>query len=200
LDRQCHRGAQDDVRRAAAAGFRTRHRGVLHRHFTKHPGQAVCNAKLVSEARPDNPLEELDLVVNSGGRILVFDLKLTNEEDTSVVDQMAKVAEARRLGGIGAVGVMVRPTWNQDSERFHLLARQFGITLWTQREMGGILGNLSKILRIPLPEFFKGLHEKLLSAAKRNKSVFSSRQSIPPVRPGRTTRRRGTGPSRPSSR
>jgi hypothetical protein len=69
--------------------------GAMVNHFMSHPNQAVLNARWIGDDGSHS--EELDLVVNSAGRIVIFDLKLS-KGGSAFIDQLAKVSDAvRRL-------------------------------------------------------------------------------------------------------
>lgn len=65
----------------------------------------------------DKATNELDLVIKNRGRILVLDLKL-REDDAPAFDQIRTAAEAtRKLGGLSAGCIMLRPLWMPDAKR-----------------------------------------------------------------------------------
>jgi len=73
-----------------------------------------CNAKL--RGATGTPLQEIDLIANHRGRLLVFDCKMRNREDhekgkVEGITSQIRQAETtcRRLGGLGAQGVLIRP-------------------------------------------------------------------------------------------
>ena len=98
-------------------------------------------------------LHELDFVVSTGRKIIVFDLKLTDTaEDTAVIDQISRLAEdAAALGGSDAVPVAVRPTWVDADGIRSSVALAHRVTLWDQRSMGNLIERLVKLLELPTP-------------------------------------------------
>jgi|GEM_PF-2235902 len=125
------------------------------RHFVGSADQAVMNAELTdSDSRHVH--EELDLVVNTGKRLLHLDLKLTDDKDSdgkkiAVVDQFAKAAKASEmLGGLSALGVLVRPTWNRDPGRI-ALAKAFRLQILFQEDMPQLFESLAKLFSTPIP-------------------------------------------------
>lgn len=76
----------------------------------------VRNLKANVKLQADEPLEEIDLVANHGGRLLVFDCKLPGQADEAVgrtpkLTEQIRTAEAtqRSLGGLDARTLLIRP-------------------------------------------------------------------------------------------
>ena len=55
---------------------------------------------------------EFDVIVSNGKKVVIFDLKLTDDKDDAVIDQLSRLAEdSRHLGGLAGDAVAVRPSW-----------------------------------------------------------------------------------------
>jgi hypothetical protein len=125
---------------------------------------------------------EFDVLTSTGHKLVIFDLKLTKEDDVrseGVNTQLSRLGQDRRLlGGLGAEAVAIRPTWPQDSS-LPAMARGHQLTLWTQGELPGLLPALRKLLDLPpaAPGSLAEVVEKeFLDAVQNGERLFSSPQ------------------------
>jgi hypothetical protein len=95
---------------------------------------------------------EFDVLVSTGHKLVIFDLKLTGEDDSRSErpnTQLSRLAQDRRLlGGLGAVAVAVRPTWARKSS-VEAMARGHQVTLWTQNDLPALFPALRNLLDLP---------------------------------------------------
>jgi len=120
---------------------------------------------------------EFDAIVSNGQKIVVFDLKLRNEEDDPVIDQFSRLGEDRRcLGGLGADAIAVRPTW-EDKPVNTALAKAHQLTLWTQKDMPRLVERIGQLLQVnavsPAGTAAK-VASQLRDAAGKGKRLFCS--------------------------
>lgn len=157
--------------------------GAIVGRFAPHPEQAVLNAALASEGVRKGVLEEIDVVVNAGSHLVLFDLKLRGkqnqaEQDVPVVDQFAKVAKAcDMLGGLSARGILVRPNWTFNEE-LQKLAKAFRVELWDEPAMPDIVERTSRVLGWPVPESLAPVVE-LLHKNRATGRCFVSSHNVP---------------------
>jgi hypothetical protein len=124
------------------------------------PHNVVCNSTIMSRA--GQALQEIDIVVNYRSRVYVLDCKLHSEDSQGsravpLMQQIRDLSDTiRRLGGVGAVGVLIRPNWTfSDEER--TFAQDRGLHVLDRRTLGSFFDELARIFRItPLPP---ALHE-----------------------------------------
>lgn len=99
-----------------------------------------------------NSVAEFDVLVSTGRKLVIFDLKLTGEDNGQTEkpnSQLSRLAQDRRLlGGLGAVAVAVRPTWTRKSS-VEAMARGHQVTLWTQNDLSDLFPALRKLLDLP---------------------------------------------------
>lgn len=152
------------------------------KHYLENEDQGQMNLLLPSEDDKQH-LEELDIAVNTGHAILILDLKLTQiktgpNEDARIVDQFAKVAKAcERLGGLGAKGVLVRPSWNRNDQIVNL-ERGFRLTVWTADEMPRMLTLLADQLGKNIPYELEKLEKIILEKDANSHRIFSTPDPI----------------------
>ena len=94
------------------------------------------------------PRHEFDVIVSTGQKIVVFDLKLRREEDDPVIDQFSRLGEDRScLGGLGADAIAVRSSW-EDKPVNAALAKAHQLTLWTQKDMSQLVEKIGQVLQV----------------------------------------------------
>ena len=122
--------------------------------------------------------QELDLVVSTGTEILVFDLKLSSEPVGGVTDQIKRVSDdAKRLGGIVARAIAVRPNWTDEGGTTKALAKAHRVEVWTQEDMGNIISLIVKSLKLPEPNgdsVIVSCRKLLQEVSRQGKRIFDS--------------------------
>lgn len=98
-------------------------------------------------------LQEIDVVVNHGGRLSVIDCKLTGEEDEkrgkveSVTSQIRQAHTTRRqLGGLGAQLMLLRPNREFSAEERHLAEDAYKLTVVDARDSWDLFVRLAQFL------------------------------------------------------
>jgi predicted RecB family endonuclease len=98
----------------------------------------VCNASRKSVQ--GDVVQEVDIVINHGGRLNIIDCKLRNRNDEnrrkveSVTSQIRQAAQTRKdLGGLGARLLLLRPN-RVLSETEHQLAQYYGLEVIDAKE------------------------------------------------------------------
>jgi Holliday junction resolvase-like predicted endonuclease len=133
----------------------------------------ACN--VVHSAPPTN-WQEIDLVANHGGSLVIIDCKLRSEEDEeagdaeAITSQIRQAAETRRdLGGLAASLLLLRPN-RPFSTELRLLAKNCNLHVVDSSDARFLFSRLASFLKVrtlpaPLQEA-----EAILQAAQR---VFS---------------------------
>ncbi len=120
--------------------------------------------------------QEFDLIVSTGRKLVVFDLKLTDGDDDAKIDQISRLAEDRRsLGGLGGDAVAVRPTW-LPNPAVEALAEAHRIQLWTSAHMGDLVQRIAKTVELSAPDsdsIAGKVHELFRNAVAEGKRLFS---------------------------
>lgn len=137
----------------------------------------ACNVRRLSaEGIAD---QEIDLVVNHGGRICVIDCKLrtAEEEGSRVEGLMSQIRQAsdtrRRLGGLGTGLMLLRPNrLFTEAERF--LATQASLTVLDAELAPRLISELAKFLRTgPIPEELREAEAEIIAARERGNYPFA---------------------------
>jgi hypothetical protein len=128
------------------------------------------------------PVQEYDVIASTGRKLVIFDLKLKNEDDKAKIDQLSRIAENRRsLGGLGGSAVAVRPSWG-NSASLKAIAKAYHIELWTATDMHSIVERLARVLEIdlaaPSPEI-KELQRALAEAEVDGRRIFTAIENAP---------------------
>ena len=123
------------------------------------------------------PRQEFDVIASTGRKIVLFDLKMTDDASDAVINQLSRLAEDRRsLGGLAGEAIAVRPTWQKDETVMHM-ARAHQIRLWSQEDMPDLISSLVQVLELSPPGLESPAYrvENLLKhAAAEGKRLFSS--------------------------
>lgn len=105
-----------------------------------------CNIAKNLKLSQGPTLFEFDLIVSTGQKLVLFDLKLTDEDKNPWIVQISRLAEDKRtLGGLGAEAILVRPNWSFKKELAGL-AKAHQLKLWTQEDMATIVPNIRRVL------------------------------------------------------
>lgn len=134
----------------------------------------TCNAVRVS-SQSGQHLQEIDLVANYLGRLLIIDCKLASADNgyrdrnvEPITAQIRQAAQTRReLGGLGARYLLLRPsTPFQEAERE--LAEASGLTVMDQTDCRSLFSGLRHFLGVPgdLPESLRRAEDELAQAAE----------------------------------
>jgi len=130
-----------------------------------------CNATL--RGATGTPLQEIDLIANHHGRLLVLDCKMRSREDhekgkVEGITSQIRQAETtcRRLGGLGAQGVLIRPCVELgDDERS--LANAYRLQVIDLGHSRHLLRKLAEFVALPdLPQKLQAC-EKLVDSHVR---------------------------------
>ena len=93
-------------------------------------------------------LQELDIIVNAGGRVCVIDCKLPQAGETAAVMQCSTAAHIRRqLGGLSGGYMLVRPNW-RPSQWMRELCKRLGLELIDCQDFGQLCDRLARFMRI----------------------------------------------------
>ena len=117
------------------------------------------------------PTQEIDIVANHGARLLVFDCKLRTEEDEGrevegITSQIRQAAQTtRRLGGLGAEVVLLRPN-REIAGTILALARDLRVRVIDKGDRGCFFQKLAEFVGCPaLPESLRRTDELLADPA-----------------------------------
>jgi len=120
-----------------------------------------------SSGKKGEKTQEIDLIANYKGRLLVFDCKLTSEgvdesESGNITTQLRHAAQtARQIGGIGGEVVLLRPN-REVSGAFLELARDLRVRVIDKRDRGCFFRRLAEFVECPvLPEVLRQVDEVL---------------------------------------
>jgi hypothetical protein len=112
----------------------------------------ACN--VIKRTCAGQVLHEIDIVVNYRSRIFVLDCKLQGEGNdggrgTQLMQQIRNLSDTvRRLGGVGAIGVLLRPNRTFfDEERTYAEGR--GLCVLDRSKLSTFFEELARILGIP---------------------------------------------------
>jgi predicted RecB family endonuclease len=143
----------------------------------------ACNVRALGTSE----YQEVDLVANHGGRLVVVDCKLRSPKDEEranvgkVMDQIRHAGDTRRrLGGLGAKMVLIRPNRTFD-EIAQDLARNLEVKLVDQRGAPQLFSKLAEILDVdPLPAPVKAVEDMLVEEVRSGRAsrVFVSEPGI----------------------
>jgi len=143
---------------------------------------SIHSFKVLSQGVDKN---EIDLISNVDGQVVILDLKLRDEADIKagkeekLTSQMRQASEIRRrLGGLAAKMIMVRPGL-VFSESDNLLAGAYQIERIDQRDCFNLFTRLAKAFRRELPSELQKI-EQLLAQSQQNgaTSVFSREHPV----------------------
>jgi hypothetical protein len=117
------------------------------------PQNIACN--VIKRTCAGQVLHEIDIVVNYRSRIFVLDCKLQGEGNggggrgTQLMQQIRNLSDTvRQLGGVGAVGVLLRPNRTFfDEERTY--AEGLGLCVLDRSKLSTFFEELARILGIP---------------------------------------------------
>ncbi len=111
-------------------------------------------------------LEEIDIVANHRGQLIILDCKLRGGEDDpgdeeALVLQINDAASTRRqLGGLNAQCALVRPTRKFTPDQANL-AKSLGLKVWDATK--NLLDEISTLLGVPIPTGLLDVKQALLS-------------------------------------
>ncbi len=123
--------------------------------------------------------QEFDAIVSTGEQIIVFDLKL-QKEDTNTIDQLSRLSSDRRkLGGLNAKAIAVRPTWPKDA-LIQKIAKSLNVEIWTQEEMGDIISKLCKLFETNISDHLsrEAIHQLLKQQQNSGERLFTQSDFI----------------------
>lgn len=128
------------------------------------------------EDKRETALNEIDVVANHKGRLLILDCKLRSEDqegDTALTDQIARAAALQRtLGGLAAQCVLVRP--NRDfTETHRAYAQASRLQVLDRRDNPHLFTRLGEILKLPLSEELQCAQRLLEGAQGTGNPPFS---------------------------
>lgn len=114
----------------------------------------VRNLKVNVKLQADEPLEEIDLVANHGGRLLVFDCKLPGQAEEAVgrtpkLTEQIRTAEAtqRSLGGLDARTLLIRPD-REFSPSHRMLAEAYRLRVLDRPASGQLFARLAEFAAV----------------------------------------------------
>lgn len=162
------------------------------KQFQRYATQGCMNAKLVRKSQLGETKEEVDILYNTGRKVICFDLTLRPisskvENEVSHIDQLAKLSSnVHNLGGIGAQGVLVRPNWNGVDPSMKNLARASKVVIWDSESFGDLLGAISTLLEEELPESLEPIQALFARQQMEGRRLFCSPAKLPLLADGST--------------
>ncbi|MBE2205586.1 MAG: hypothetical protein IAE94_14735 [Chthoniobacterales bacterium] len=132
--------------------------------------------------------QELDVIVSTGTKLVLFDLKLSEVEGDAVIDQISRLGEDKRsLGGLNAAAVAVRPSWRNNATTT-AIARSHGVEVWSQEKMGDLVPHILRLLEERPDKIeclgLSPLHHVLQSAKAAEEPLFTHSRHLPKTREG----------------
>lgn len=106
---------------------------------------ALMNVRLLPDK--GNPLDEIDVLANSSGRLLFIECKWAHNNTEPLVSQLERAAQRRRtFGGLAAHFLVIRPL--KELSRSHAqLANLIGVTVIDRNSMSSLISTLARLLQ-----------------------------------------------------